>query len=337
MSKYLLFIIPLLFVFSVKAEKTDIVILKNGDRITGEIKELKKGKLKYSTDDISTIYIEWDNISELYSPSTFEFFTSAGEKFFGSIGWAKPEYFRIVGPATSILTPLDSVVLIYPIKNGFWKRLDGSVNIGASYTKASEIGQANMDFKILYRNKKSQNELKYSNILTYQNGQTESTKQDALYSYGRLVKKKRFWSTGLSWQQNSQLGILSRTAINGQIGKILSVSNKNTFQTSIGLLVNSEVSYDDKTNQNVEGLLKVSYEFFSFDDPKLTIHTHYYLYPSLTIAGRVRQDFNTEFQWKFFSDFTISFQIYVNTDSKPITLGASNLDWGVVTSLGYTF
>ena len=87
----------------------------------------------------------------------------------------------------------------------------------------------------------------------------------------------------------------------------------------------------------MEGLLKVSYEFFSFDDPKLTIYIHYYLYPSLTIPGRVRQDFNTEFKWKFISDFTISFQIYVNTDSKPITIGASNLDWGVITSLGYTF
>ena len=336
MSKYFLFIIPLLLAFSVKAAKTDIVVLKNGDRITGEIKELKKGKLKYSTDDISTIYIEWDNISEVYSSATFEFFTSAGEKYFGSIGWAKPGYFRIVGLATSILTPLDSVVIIYPIKNGFWQRLDGSISMGVSYTKASEIGQGNTDIKILYRNRKSENELKYSNILTYLEGVTQSTKQDAIYSYERLVKKRRFWSTGVSWQQNSQLGIFSRTAINGQFGKILAASNRNTLHMSAGVLLNREVSYDDETNQNVEGLLKISYEFFSFDDPKLTIYTHYYLYPSLTIPSRVRQDLNTELKWKFFSDFTISFQIYVNTDSKPITIGASNLDWGLITSLGYT-
>ena len=66
--------------FSAKAVKTDMVVLKNGDRITGDIKELKKGKLKYSTDDISTIYIEWENISEIYSPSTFEFLTTTGDK-----------------------------------------------------------------------------------------------------------------------------------------------------------------------------------------------------------------------------------------------------------------
>lgn len=32
-----------------KAEKTDLIILKNGDRITGEIKKLEAGLLKYKT------------------------------------------------------------------------------------------------------------------------------------------------------------------------------------------------------------------------------------------------------------------------------------------------
>ena len=41
-------------------EKTDVVILKNGDRITGEIKKLDRGKLKLKTDDMSTVYIELD-------------------------------------------------------------------------------------------------------------------------------------------------------------------------------------------------------------------------------------------------------------------------------------
>ena len=157
MSKYLFFIAFVLLSFVTKAAKTDVVVLRNGDRITGEIKELKKGKLKYSTDDISTIYIEWENISEIYSPATFEFFTTSGDKYFGSIGWSKPGYLKILGPATSIQLRLDSIVMVYPIKNGFWKRLDGSVNFGLSYTKASDIGQGNLDIRVLHRNRKSQN------------------------------------------------------------------------------------------------------------------------------------------------------------------------------------
>lgn len=319
------------------AAKNDIVILKNGDRITGEIKELKKGKLKYSTDDIGVIYIEWTNISELYSPVYFEFVTAYGEKYFGSIGWSKPGYFKVIGPMLTKEIEINDVVILYPIKNSFWQRVDGSFNIGLSYTKASDVIQTNTDLKIIYRNRKSTNELKYSNILTYQQSSTQSTKQDASYSYGRLIQKKFYWSTGLSWQQNSQLGILSRTSINGQYGKLLLVSNSNSLHLSAGLVLNSEVSYDDERNENMEAVAQITYDFYSFDDPKLNIYVHYYVYPSLTIAGRVRQDFSSEIKWKFISDFTFSLQLYTNVDSNPVTLGASNLDWGIITSLGYTF
>jgi hypothetical protein len=34
------------------AEKTDIVILRNGDKITGEINKLDRSLLEYSTDDM---------------------------------------------------------------------------------------------------------------------------------------------------------------------------------------------------------------------------------------------------------------------------------------------
>ena len=42
------------------AQRTDVVELRNGDEITGEIKELARGKLKFKTDDMGTIYVEWE-------------------------------------------------------------------------------------------------------------------------------------------------------------------------------------------------------------------------------------------------------------------------------------
>lgn len=39
-------------------EKTDIVILKNGDRVTGEIKNLEAGLLELKTDTMGTVYIQ---------------------------------------------------------------------------------------------------------------------------------------------------------------------------------------------------------------------------------------------------------------------------------------
>ncbi len=52
--------------------KTDVVVLENGDSITGEIKELYRGKLKFKTDAMSTIYIEWEDVKTLESRDYFE-------------------------------------------------------------------------------------------------------------------------------------------------------------------------------------------------------------------------------------------------------------------------
>ena len=42
--------------------KTDVVTLANGDRITGEIKRLDRGRLEFKTDDAGTLYLEWDKL-----------------------------------------------------------------------------------------------------------------------------------------------------------------------------------------------------------------------------------------------------------------------------------
>ena len=45
--------------------KTDVVTLANGDRITGEIERLERGRLEFKTDDAGTLYLEWDKLASL--------------------------------------------------------------------------------------------------------------------------------------------------------------------------------------------------------------------------------------------------------------------------------
>ena len=49
------------------AQKTDVVELRNGDRITCEIQKLARGKLTVKTDGIGTISIEWDDVERVRS------------------------------------------------------------------------------------------------------------------------------------------------------------------------------------------------------------------------------------------------------------------------------
>ena len=51
--KYLYAVITLCLVINIKvmAQRTDILLLKNGDHITGEVKKMEYGLLTYKTDD----------------------------------------------------------------------------------------------------------------------------------------------------------------------------------------------------------------------------------------------------------------------------------------------
>lgn len=65
--------------------KTDIVTLYNGDRLTGEIKQLEGGILKLSTDSMGTVNIEWQEIASIDSEFFYEFQLSSGVRHFGSV------------------------------------------------------------------------------------------------------------------------------------------------------------------------------------------------------------------------------------------------------------
>jgi hypothetical protein len=71
-----------------EAQKADTVWIRNGDRITGEVKSLTRALLKYSTDDLGTIYIEWDKIDRISTRTTLEIQLSSGLKYYGPLGSA---------------------------------------------------------------------------------------------------------------------------------------------------------------------------------------------------------------------------------------------------------
>jgi hypothetical protein len=95
-----------------EAQKTDSVWIQNGDHITGEIKSLSRARLEYSTDDLGTIYIEWDNVERITSPATFEVQLTSGKKFYGPLGLA-PDGLVVVEADT---LPLREIVEIAPIR-----------------------------------------------------------------------------------------------------------------------------------------------------------------------------------------------------------------------------
>ena len=64
----------------------DVVILKNGDRLTGEIKTLQRGELSlYASYMAEAVRLDWSKVERLESKSKFLIFLTNGSVFTGSL------------------------------------------------------------------------------------------------------------------------------------------------------------------------------------------------------------------------------------------------------------
>jgi len=83
--------------------------------------------------------------------------------------------------------------------------------------------------------------------------------------------------------------------------------------------------------------VRFSYNLYIFSSPKIFINIKSATYPSLTVKGRLRSNFDGSIKWEIFSDFTFNITYWGNYDSHPIDENALNYDWGLTTGIGYTF
>src|SRR5262245_53672213 len=132
------------------APKTDVVVLRNGDTLTGEVRELNRGRLSFKTDDIGTIDVEWDKVANVYADATFEIGDVYGRQFFGSLrpGLRGGEL-RVVSLLGESTLDLLSVVVIQRLGATFWQRLDGSISAGVSYTSSSELLKLDLSARVV--------------------------------------------------------------------------------------------------------------------------------------------------------------------------------------------
>src|SRR4051812_39186397 len=119
------------------ADKVDVVHLKNGDRLTCEIKNLDRSVLSVSTDPLGSVSIHWGEIADLASPRQFDVQLASGAHYLGSLTPAAPGQLvlQFVGGIT-VMVPLEDVIRLAPIGSGIWNRIEGSVDAGFSFAQA---------------------------------------------------------------------------------------------------------------------------------------------------------------------------------------------------------
>lgn len=337
-------LVLLVFASPARADKTDIVTLRNGDRVTCEIKNLERGRLKVSTDSMGTVYIEWEDVLQITSKEIYILEMEDGTRLQGSLAETDASARLLVedpdGEAgAGQLVAMAKVVWLDPLKLDAVriKRWDGSVSAGFDATKANSDTSLSASFDV--RRRAEDFLLNFSgSVYARSQDEVEDTLRASFRTvYRGLLENRWYWAALGSVERNDELGIDLRTLGGAGYGRFLTQTGRSLWSVTGGLaVVNEQRAGGESAQTDLEAVLNTAYEFFTYDTPKTTLTTSLTVFPSLTNSGRVRADLDIALRRELITDLFIELSLYDSYDSKPPEDGTQN-DYGIVTSLGYTF
>ena len=104
------------------------------------------------------------------------------------------------------------------------------------------------------------------------------------------------------------------------------------------MVINREWSADTSlVRTNFDALGSLSYRLFKFKDPEISLTSSLAVFPSFSVADRIRVNYNITLKVEIISDMYISLDYYINYDSQPASATSGKTDYSITTSLGYSF
>lgn len=319
--------------------KIDVVVLKNGDHLVGEIKSLQDGLLSFKTDASGTISLKWSHIASVTSKFEYQFETTGGDRYYGSLG--EPEKAgeaRIVGESGAEDLPLVDIVMIATIESGFWKKLDGSIDLGVNYTQSNRALQFSFSGDASYRTHKRVEVLQWNSIYNTQRGGESASQQSVGYRHTRFAgPKMNFFGLGVL-ESNPAQGFDLRSSLGGGAGWSVTRKPSGGLGAVGGLVyVREQVVDSPRVDNSAAALLGIDYANYSYDHPKRTLTLGVYVFTNVTDTPRVRAQINGKISWEVIHNFKVGITITESYDSRPPEVGADQNSFSLVLSVGYTF
>jgi len=323
------------------APKTDLVELVNGDRITCEIKGLEHNRLRVSTDHMGTVYIEWDKVARLRSTQQLLLERTDGSRHYGQVAATDSAGTLLVdkgngGPVERLET--GAVVRVTPIEGGaLIERLDGYVSAGLDVQKAGERRNLDLAGGLSSRTRRREWSLDGSANITDDSAGETSERYDLQGSWRQFLHGRDFYQGIGKLSRNTELDLAMRTLAGGVFGRYFVQSNLAEWAGGVGLAVSRENYTGGESFESVEAVLMTEFAIFRYDFPETDIGGSLVLLPSLTESGRYRAEADLRVKYEFVDDLYFELKLYGSYDSQPPGTESEQSDYGMVTSLGYSF
>lgn len=323
------------------APKTDILILRNGDHVTGEIKGLEHNQLRFSTDHMGTLSVEWDKVAELQSDQYLLLESTDGSRHYGQlIAGAEPSRLLVRPDPKSRAesVAIDTIVRAEPILGGdIIDRLDGYVSAGFDAAKANARRSFDFAGGLSSRTRTRAWEIDGSANLTDDSSGATSERYQLQGNWRQFQQNRDFYLGFGGFDRNTELDLNLRSQAGAGYGRYFVQTNSAEWIGGLGLAVTHENYTGGETFDSIEAVLTTAFSIFRYDFPETDIGGTLSVLPSLTKSGRVRAEADLRAKYEFVDDLYFELKLYGSFDSEPPLEDSQQSDYGVVTSLGYSF
>jgi hypothetical protein len=330
----------------VARDKTDVLIMNNGDRMTCEVKGLDAGVLYVAFDYIDgTTSVDWTKVARIESNQLFVVKAADGSVYTGrlrtpEVAAGRPVKIQVAETPEQETAILQSqVVRMIATSDKFWRRFNGEISFGSIYSKGNQSTQYSLGAQTAYIRERWNALASFDSNLSSSTGSTVSTRNSLSLRFDRLLPwNKWFYSAVGGILQSSEQGITLESTLGGGIGRYL----KNTDRTTISLVGGAawqDTNYQNSTvslgKQNLAAaLIYADARLFKFSKTNLDLTAA--LLPAVSDPGRVRFNTNASYYIKLVGNLKWNLSFYGNWDNRPPP-GFSGSDYGTSAGLSWTF
>jgi putative salt-induced outer membrane protein YdiY len=322
--------------------RKDTVVMKNGDRLTGDVKRLQNGLLYIETVYVSgSVGVDWSQVERIESTANYQVTLVSGTRITGKIEKAAPgegdKNFVIREPNGEHRYSSTEIASIDSDKPSFWRQLKGSVDGGYSFTSGNSQSSFSTDANATYTKEKWSATAAFDSSFGGQSGGSKTNKIEGQFGGERFLNRNSFLACLSDFLHSSQQDLDLRSTAGGGYGRyLIRTADTNLGWVAGAVYINEHFTTGSTqpSDNNVEALIGLQYDSFKFNVG--TFQSQVYLFPGLTDSGRVRLTTNNSITIKLTNNFHLTFGFWDNFDSRPPVIAKRN-ELGISTNIGWSF
>jgi putative salt-induced outer membrane protein YdiY len=326
-------------------DKTDVLVMTNGDRLTCEVKGLDAGVLYVSFDYIDgTASVNWTKVARLESNQLFVVKTEGGAVYTGTLRTPdtptdRPMKIQVLAAEKEDVLERSTIVQMVATSDNFLERFNGEVSFGVIYSKGNQSTQYTLGSQTAYVRERWNALADFNSNLSSSSGTNTSTRNSINLGSRHLLPWNNWFYAGLgAFLQSSEQGIALQSTLGGGIGRYFKNTNRTNISVVFGPAWQNTEYKQPGVPTNKENIAAAIFsgqaQFFKFSKTNLDVTAA--VLPALSDPGRVRFNTNVSYYIKIVSNLKWNVSFYGNWDNRPPT-GLSGSDYGTSSGLSWTF